>query len=60
MYRDELEKAVGKVISEMERSMLEEIHEAVCDDTLNDFDCVEKIVGIFEKNNIRCGTRYDF
>lgn len=30
MYKEELEKAVNKLIKEMEQSMLEEIHGAVC------------------------------
>jgi len=60
MYKEELEKAVNKLIKEMEQSMLEEIHGAVCNDSLNDFDCIEKNLEIFEKNGIRCGTRHDF
>ena len=40
--------------------MLEEIHGAVCNDSLNDFDCIEKILEIFEKNGIRCISRHDF
>ena len=60
MYKEELEKAVNELIKEMEQSMLGEIHGAVCNDSLNDFDCIEKILEIFEKNGIRCGTRHDF
>lgn len=60
MYKEELEKAVNKLIKEMEQSMLAEIHGAVCNDSLNDFDCIEKILEIFEKNGIRCSSRHDF
>ena len=52
MYRDELEKAVSSLINKMEQSMLEEIYGAVCDDSLDDFNCIEKIIEIFEKNGI--------
>lgn len=60
MYKEDLKKVVGRLISEMEQSMLEEIHKAVCDDGLDDFGCVEEIVGIFEKNGISCNSRHDF
>lgn len=60
MYKEELEKAVSSLINKMEQSMLEEIYGAVCDDSLDDFNCIEKIIEIFEKNGIRCGTRHDF
>ena len=60
MYKEELANAVIKIIGEMEQSMLEEIHKAVCDDGLDDFGCVEEIVGIFEKNGISCNSRHDF
>ena len=44
----------------MEQSMLEEIHKAVCDDSLDDFGCIEKIIEIFEKNGFSCNGRHDF
>lgn len=60
MYKDEMKKAVNKLIKEMEQSMLEEIHKAVCDDSLDDFGCIEKIIEIFEKNGFSCNGRHDF
>ncbi len=60
MYKDEMEKVVNKLIKEMEQSMLEEIHKAVCDDSLDDFGCIEKIIEIFEKNGFSCNGRHDF
>ncbi len=60
MYKDEMKKVVNKLIKEMEQSMLEEIHKAVCDDSLDDFGCIEKIIEIFEKNGFSCNGRHDF
>ena len=60
MYKKDLNNVVNKIISEMEQSMLEEIHKAVCDDSLDDFGCVEKIIEIFEKNGFSCNGRHDF
>lgn len=60
MYREDLKNVVNKIIMEMENSMLEEIHGAVCDDSLDDFGCVEKITEIFEKNGFSCNGRHDF
>ena len=40
--------------------ILNEIKKVIADDSLSDFDAVEEIVCIFEKNNIDCGARHDF
>lgn len=40
--------------------MLAEVLIAIRDETLTDFDVVEKIVNIFEQNNIKCFGRHDF
>ena len=40
--------------------MLAEILSAVRDETLGDFDVVEKIVCVFEENHIACLGRHDF
>lgn len=60
MYKEDLNNVVNKMISEMEQSMLEEIHKAVCDYSLDDFGCIEKIIEIFEKNGFSCNGRHDF
>ena len=39
---------------------LEAIREIVMDDSLSDFDCVEKIVSIFEELGSDGGVRHDF
>ena len=39
---------------------LDEIKSLICNDELDDFDVVEKIVCIFEKYNIDAGIRHDF
>lgn len=40
--------------------MLSEIYEVIINDELSDFDVVEEIVNIFEKNGEDCGIRHDF
>ena len=40
--------------------MLGEIQKVIGDDSLSDFDCVEKIVCIFERYKISTGGRHDF
>ena len=39
---------------------LDEIKNVICNDELSDFDAVEEIVCILEKNNVDCGSRHDF
>lgn len=41
-------------------SLLLEIQSVLADDALSDFDCVEKLVRIFEREDIPCGSRHDF
>lgn len=60
MYKEDLKNVVYKIINEMETTMLSEIHEAVCDESLDDFGCIEKILKIFEENGFSCGVRHDF
>ena len=40
--------------------MIGEIQKVIGDDNLSDFDCVEKIVCIFERYKISAGGRHDF
>ncbi len=54
------EPDIGKKVNRTAIEMLKEIKMAVCDGNLTDFDVVEKIVCLFEKNNIDCGGRHDF
>lgn len=60
MYKEELEYVIERKILETECSMLEEIHGTICDDSLDDFGCIEKIIEIFEKNGFSCNGRHDF
>ncbi len=41
-------------------SVLQEIHTALSNPELSDFDAIEEIVCIFEKRGISCGGRHDF
>lgn len=60
MYKKELKNVVSKIIDQLEEKMLSEIHEAVCDGSLDDFQCIEKILEVFEKNGFSCNNRHDF
>ncbi len=40
--------------------LLDKIKAIIRDDSLTDFDCVEKIVCLFEESNINAGNRHDF
>ena len=49
------------VINTIALDVLNEIVDVIRNDEIEeDFDVVEKIVGIFEKNNISAGGRHDF
>ena len=54
------EPNIGKKVDRTAIEMLKEIKTAVCDENLTDFDIVEKIVCLLEKNNISCGSRHNF
>lgn len=41
-------------------NMLLEIQSILADGTLNDFDCIERLVRLFEREDISCGSRHDF
>ncbi len=40
--------------------MLKKIKEFVCDETISDFEIVENIVNLFEKNGISCNNIRDY
>jgi hypothetical protein len=60
IYKDDLKDIVGKIVDQLEKNMLSEIHEAVCNENLDDFQCIEEIMEIFEKNGFSCNNRHDF
>ena len=49
-----------EIVSTKTTEMLAEVLIAIRDEALTDFDVVEKIVNIFEANNIKCYGRHDF
>lgn len=51
---------VDKVINTKAINILSEIKQVIINDEISDFDVVEEIVRIFEKNNISAGSRHDF
>jgi len=50
----------SKVVKKACYAMLQEIKDILADGELDDFQCIEKIVRLFEKSGISCGTRHDF
>lgn len=51
---------VDKAINTTAIKILSEIKQVIINDDISDFDVVEEIVRIFEKNNISAGSRHDF
>ena len=51
---------ISKIADTTAIIILDEIKKVIADDSLSDFDAVEEIVCILEKNNIDCGGRHDF
>ena len=51
---------LSKIADDTAINILDEIKNVICNDELSDFDAVEEIVCILEKNNIDCGGRHDF
>ena len=51
---------ISKIVDTTAIIILDEIKSVICNDELSDFDAIEEIVCILEKNNICCGGRHDF
>ena len=49
-----------KLIDTKATKILLEIKDVICDDTLDDFYAIDKIVDIFTKHKIDIGGRHDF
>ena len=49
-----------KIADTVAISMLQEILSVIKDDTLSDFDMVDRIVTVFENKNISTGNCHDF
>lgn len=57
----------GDLYDDIEGEVARESHRALCrikavleDKALSDFDCIERIVNVFENIGSDCGTRHDF
>ena len=57
---EEMSPDMSKIADTTAIIILDEIKNVICNDELSDFDTVEEIVCILEKNNIDCGGRHDF
>ena len=51
---------ISKIADTAAIIILDEIKNVICNDELSDFDAIEEIICILEKNNIGCGGRHDF
>lgn len=51
---------IEKIVSDICFQSLNNIHDILDDDTLSDFDCIEKIVRELEKIDFNGGCRHDF
>ncbi len=49
-----------KIVDTKSTKLLSEIKKIINNDTLTDFEMVESIVELFEKNSIYCGGCHDF
>ena len=57
---EDIEIDADKIVDSVAIRMLSEIQIIIKDETCSDFDAVEKIVCVFEKNKIDFGFRHDF
>ncbi len=56
----DINKELEKIANNMLYRALENIHDILGDDTLSDFDCIEKIVCVLEDMDFNGGGRHDF
>lgn len=57
---NEKELDISQVVDTKATRILQEIQTVLSNEDLSDFDAIEKIVCIFEKNNLSVGGRHDF
>jgi len=57
---EDINPEISKIADTTAITILDEIKSVICNKELSDFDAIEEIVQIFEKNNIDCGCRHDF
>ena len=65
MYADfdglnELDIGVNEIADSTAIKALSEIQNIIQNDEISDFDAIEEIVKVFEKYDIRAGSRHDF
>ena len=56
---DDFEIDADKIADTVAIKMLEEIYEIIKDDSISDFDAIERIIEIFEENKIDYGVRHN-
>ena len=57
---DTLKINPDKIIETESIKILDKIKKVICDETLSDFEMIDKIVDIFGEHHIDCGSCHDF
>ncbi|MBE6622799.1 MAG: hypothetical protein E7621_01195 [Ruminococcaceae bacterium] len=57
---EEFEIDASEIADTVAISMLREIQSIICNDNYSDFEALEKIVCVFDRNDIDFGVRHDF
>ena len=59
-YIEEINPNIVDMVKNCATEILGEVQKILSNDELNDFEVVEEIVLLFEKNHLSCGGRHDF
>lgn len=51
---------IANILTIESAKTLKKIHNELCDDTLDDFQCIENIIHLYENMGINCKNRHDF
>lgn len=51
---------IANILTIESAKTLKKLHKILCDDTLDDFQCIENIITIYENMGLTCGKRHDF
>lgn len=49
---------INSIMSADSANSLKKIHKILCDDTLDDFDCIENLICVYEDMGLSCGNRH--
>ena len=57
---EDFEIGASEIADTVAIKMLQEIQSIICNENYSDFEAVERIVWVFERNDIDFGVRHDF